>query len=272
MLPKFRAAAVQTSSGEDKSRNLRTAFALVEQAAAAGAQLIALPEMFAFYGRPAQILAAAEEIPGPTSQALCDLARRLAVTLVAGSLCERSTQPAKGYNTSLIIGPDGTVLAQYRKRHLFDVQMAGQVSCRESSWLLAGEKICATSTDCGRIGLAICYDLRFPELFRELVDAGCELFCIPSAFTLATGRDHWEVLLRARAIENQAYVIAPNQFGQHTPGLTTYGHSMIIDPWGTVLATAADGEGVIMAEIDLARVVAVREQLPALVHRRDARS
>jgi len=272
MVSRFRAAAVQISPGEDKTQNLRSAFALVEQAAAEGAQLVALPELFTCLGRPAAVLASAEDVPGPTSQALCDLARRLAITLVAGSFSERSPEPTKAFNTSLLIGPDGSVLAKYRKRHLFDLEIPGQVSCRESSWLLPGDKMCATTTACGRIGQAICYDLRFPELFRQLVDLGCDLFCVPSAFTLATGRDHWEVLLRARAIENQAYVIAPNQFGQHAPGLTTYGRSMIIDPWGTVLATAADGEGVIAADVDLGRVAAVRERLPALAHRRDARS
>jgi deaminated glutathione amidase len=271
MLSRFRAAAIQLSSTEDKPQNLRSACALIEQAAAAGAQLVALPELFTSIGRSAQVLAAAEAIPGPTSQALCDLTRRLGITLVAGSICERSSEPTKGFNTSLVIGPDGAILAHYRKRHLFDLEIPNQVNCRESSWLLPGDRISAASTPCGRIGQAICYDLRFPELFRQLVDAGCELFCVPSAFTLATGRDHWEVLLRARAIENQAYVIAPNQFGQHAPGFITYGRSMIIDPWGTVLATAADGAGLIMAEVDPSRVAAVRKQLPALSHRRDAR-
>ncbi len=249
----FRAAAVQMSSGEDQPHNLRRAFALVEQAAAVGAQLIALPEMFACLGRSAQMVASAEPIPGPTSDALCALVERLSITLVAGSYCEQSPDPQKCFNTSLLIGPAGAILAQYRKRHLFDFEMPGQVSCRESSWLLPGDALCATATDCGTIGQGICYDLRFPELFRELVDLGSDIFCVPSAFTLATGRDHWETLLRARAIENQCYVIAPNQYGQHAPGLTTYGRSMIVDPWGTVMATAIDGEGVIVAEIDLAR-------------------
>jgi predicted amidohydrolase len=268
MFARFRAAVVQMSSGEQPVENLARAGALVEQAVAAGAQLVALPEMFACLGRSAAMVATAEAIPGPTSEALCALARRLSITLVAGSFCERSPDATKCFNTSLLIGPDGTILAQYRKRHLFDLEIPGQVSCRESNWLLPGDAISATETPCGRIGQAICYDVRFPELFRELVDLGCDLFCIPAAFTLATGRDHWEVLLRARAIENQCFVIAPNQYGQHAPGLTTYGRSMIIDPWGTVLATAADGEGVTLAEIDLSRVTQVRERLPALTHRR----
>lgn len=268
MVSSFRAAAVQMSSGENPAENLRATVALVERAAAEGAQLVALPETFACLGRAAQMVASAESIPGPTSEALCDLARRLNITLAAGSYCERSPDPTKAFNASLLIGPEGVVLAHYRKRYLFDLVIPGQVDCRESSWLLPGENLCVTATPHGRIGQAICYDLRFPELFRQMVDLGCQIFCVPAAFSLATGRDHWEVLLRARAIENQAYVIAPNQYGQHAPGLTTYGRSMIVDPWGTVLATAADGEGIIFADVDLARVDAVRTRLPALAHRR----
>jgi len=281
----FRVAAVQMMSGEDPAQNLRAAVSLVEQAAAGGAQLVALPEMFLCYGRPSKILAAAESIPGPTSDTLCDLARRLKITLVAGSFCERaaephtpvqpaaptaqpSAHPERGFNTSLMISPTGEIIATYRKRHLFDLEIPGEVKSRESSWLIAGDAICVTDTPFGRVGQAICYDLRFPEMFRALVDAGATLVCIPSAFTAATGRDHWEVLLRARAIENQLYVIAPNQFGPHAPGMTSYGHSMIIDPWGAVLATLTEGEGLIFSEVDLARVQTIRQRLPALDHRR----
>lgn len=264
----FRVAAAQMSSGEDAAINLRSAVALVEEAAAGGAQLVALPEMFLCYGRPSVILAAAEPIPGPVSDVLCALARRLNITLVAGSFCERSTQPNRGFNTSLLIGPDGAIAATYRKRHLFDVEIPGEVRSRESSWLAAGDAICVTDTPCGRIGQAICYDLRFPELFRALVDLGAMLVCVPSAFTAVTGRDHWEVLLRARAIENQLYVIAPNQFGPHAPGMESYGRSMIVDPWGTVLATLPTGEGLIFSEVDLSRVASIRARLPALRHRR----
>ncbi|HEY2839326.1 MAG TPA: carbon-nitrogen hydrolase family protein [Pirellulales bacterium] len=268
MPTRFRVAAVQMSSGEDPAVNLRAAVALVEQAAAGGAQLVALPEMFLCYGSPKAILAAAETIPGPTSDVLCQLARRLNITLVAGSFCERGPQPDRGFNTSLLIGPDGAIRATYRKRYLFDVEIPGAVQSRESTWLTPGDAICVTDTPCGHIGQAICYDLRFPELFRALVDAGATLVCIPSAFTAATGRDHWEILLRARAIENQLYVIAPNQFGAHAPGMTSYGRSMIVDPWGIVLATAPEGAGLIFSELDLSRVATIRERLPALRHRR----
>ena len=198
MVASFRAAAVQMSSSEDKAANLRAAVTLVEQAAAGGAQFVVLPEMFLCLGRPAQILASAESIPGPTSAGLCDLARRLRITLVAGSYCERSPVAGKGFNTSLLINPGGMILARYRKRHLFDLDIAGQVHCRESDWLLAGDEVCSTNTPCGPVGQAICFDLRFADLFRQLIDAGSEILCIPSAFMLATGRDHWEVLLRPR--------------------------------------------------------------------------
>jgi deaminated glutathione amidase len=264
----YRAAAVQMSSGEDTAANLLSATQWIEQAAAAGAHLVVLPEMFVCLGRVEAMLASAEGIPGPTSDALCQLARRLRITLVAGSFAERSPRPDKVYNTSLLIGPDGAILARYRKMHLFDVDLPGQVSLDESSWITAGDQTAATSTPQGCIGQAICYDLRFPELFRQLADAGADVICVPAAFTLPTGRDHWEVLVRARAIENQAFVVAANQFGRHTPQLTSYGRSMIVDPWGTPLAIGADGVGLAMADIDLTRMAEIRRRLPALEHRR----
>lgn len=267
----YRAAAVQMSSGEDVAANLASATHGVEQAAAAGARLVVLPEMFACLGRVEAIVASAETIPGPTSDALCQLARRLQIILVAGSFAERSPRPDKVYNTSLLMGPDGAILASYRKIHLFDVDLPGQVSLTESSWIVPGDATATVATPLGCIGQAICYDLRFPELFRELADAGADVICVPAAFTLPTGRDHWEVLARARAIENQAFVVAANQFGRHTPQLTTYGRSMIVDPWGTPLAVAADGVGIAMAEIDLARMQEIRRRLPALDHRRTRR-
>ena len=266
---RFHAAAVQLTSTEDKAENLRTALAQVEKAAAAGASLIVLPELFTCLGRPAAVLAAAENVPGETSEALCRIGTPPAGHTRGWQYLRAFARSRQGIQHQPAHRARRHILAQYRKRHLFDLEIPGQVNCRESSWLMPGETICAADTRCGRIGLAICYDLRFPELFRQLAARGCQLFCVPAAFTLATGRDHWEVLLRHRAIENQAYVIASNQFGQHAPGLTTYGRSMIIDPWGTVLATAADGAGIIAAEVDLARVAAVRTQLPALAHRRD---
>jgi len=263
----YLAAAVQLSSTEDKSANLRSVTRLVEQAAAQDARLIALPEMFNCLGRFDAIVAQAEAIPGPTSQTMSDLARRLGIFLLAGSIAE-SAPSGKAYNTSLLFGPGGELLASYRKMHLADVDLPGQVTLKESRWILPGEDVVATPTACGTIGHATCFDLRFPELFRALLDAGTQVALVPSAFTLQTGRDHWDILLRARAIENQMFVIAPNQCGTHTPELATYGHSAIIDPWGTVLASLGDEEGIALAEIDLARVSEIRTRLPALQHRR----
>ena len=262
------AAAVQLTARADKERNVNTAERLVEEAAQRGAGLVALPELFTCLAEPEVIVANAEPIPGPISRRLSALAARLRITLVAGSLAEQSSIAGKVQNTSLLFGADGRQLALYRKIHLFDVQIPGQVSFRESEFMIPGQEVVVTDTPAGRLGQATCYDLRFPELFRRLVDAGAQIMAVPSAFTLATGRDHWEVLLRARAIENQVYLIAPNQYGRHTASIQTYGRSMIVDPWGTVLATAPDGEGVITAELDLHRQEEIRQHIPALQHRR----
>jgi predicted amidohydrolase len=264
----YRAAAIQMNSGEDSAANLATAAKLVEEAAREGAQLVVLPEMFACLGRWEVMVASAESIPGPTSRLLADLARRLKITLVGGSFCETSDSQGKVFNTSLLLGPEGNELARYRKIHLFDVELSDQMSFKESRWLAPGDRVASTTTECGQLGQAICYDLRFSELFARLADAGTEVLCLPSAFTLATGRDHWEVLVRARAIENQAYVVAANQVGRHTEQWVSYGHSMIVDPWGSVLALAQDDEQIIVADIDLDRVAHIRSRLPALANRR----
>jgi len=261
--------AVQMTSGADKARNLETAIRLVEEGAASGARLIALPELFNCLGSTETIAEQAEPVPGPTSRAMGELAARLQITLLAGSIAERVDGADKVFNTSLLFSPDGERLACYRKIHLFDIDLRGQVTFQESSFMQAGDRLVVTETAIGRLGQATCYDLRFPELFRRLVDAGAEVLCVPAAFTLPTGRDHWQPLLRARAIENQAYVIAPNQYGHNSPGIVTYGRSAIIDPWGVPLAAASDGETVITAEIDLDHQAEIRERLPALRHRRN---
>lgn len=268
MAGKVLIAAVQLNSGEDKDANVAAATALVEEAARAGARFVALPELFTCLGQPERIVAAAEPVPGPTSEHLSRLAARCQITLLAGSLAERSDDATRIHNTSLLFGPDGATLAVYRKRHLFDIDLPGRVTICESSWVVPGGPLAVSDTEVGRVGQAICYDLRFPELFRTLSERGAELIAVPAAFTATTGRDHWSVLLRARAIENQAYVVAPNQWGRHGGGLESYGRSTIIDPWGTQLAVAPDGAGWIMAELDHARLATVRAQLPALVHRR----
>ena len=263
------AAAIQMNSGEDKQSNLDTAIRLVEQAAARGAELIALPELFNCLGRFEAVVEAAEPIPGPPSDTMGSLGARLQITLCAGSICEQSSTAGKGYNTSLLFGPEGKLLARYRKIHLFDIDLPRQVTIQESRYIVPGDTVIASETPLGRLGQATCYDLRFPELFRRLADHAVEIMILPSAFTRPTGRDHWEILLRARAVENQAYLIAPNQCGYHTPELVSYGHSAIVDPWGRLLASAPeDSEEVILAELTHNQLEHVRTNLPALKHRR----
>lgn len=271
-----RAAAVQMTCGPDKNANLATAVRLVESAAQRGASLVVLPELFQSLGPAARMWELAEEIPGDTSRAMSALALRLKVTLVAGSIAERDVSAANAvaeasrrvFNTSLMFGPDGRERVRYRKQHLFDVDLPGRVSVQESAWCGAGTFDSVCETPAGRVGQAICYDLRFPELFRRLANSRVEIIALPAAFARATGRDHWEILLRARAIENQAFVVAANQCGRVTPQLDTYGHSMIVDPWGNVLAAAGDDEDVIVAELDFESMREIRGQLPALEHRR----
>ena len=269
MARSFTAAAVQMNSGVDKQVNLRTAERLVREAANAGATLVALPEMFNCFGAFEIITASAEPIPGPTSLWLADLARELSITLVGGSLCEVEPKTDQRFNTSLVFAPDGTTLATYRKMHLFDVDLPEGVSVCESKWITAGSEVVAVDTSLAQLGLSICYDLRFGALYRKLADATAEVLLVPAAFTTHTGRDHWQVLLRARAIESQAFVIAPNQWGEHEPNLSTYGHSMIIDPWGKVHGVLEEGDGYVLAEIDLDYLHTVRAQLPSLAHRRE---
>ncbi len=261
-------AAIQMNTVASKPDNVAAATRLVGEAVDRGASLVALPELFNCLADPDTMVAQAESIPGPTSNAMSELAARFNITLVAGSLAER-TETGKIFNTSLLIGPEGKELARYRKLHLFDIDLPGEVTFKESRNMEFGDRIAVTETRFGPIAQATCYDLRFPELFRVHVDLGAKILVLPAAFTMATGRDHWEILLRARAIENQMYVIAPNQSGHHANNLQTYGRSLIIDPWGTVLATAPDGEGVIIAEIDLDRLASIRSHLPCLQHRRN---
>ena len=264
---RFLAAAVQLNAGPDKEANVAAAAALVREAARRGAELIVLPEMFAWRGPRAGEDAAAEPVPGPTSDGLAAWARELGIILVGGSLLERSPRAGRFHNTCTVYGRDGTLLARYRKVHLFDVDIPGHVTHRESDSKLPGDAVVTVPTDLGMLGLAICYDLRFPELFRRLSTAGAELVCLPSAFTFATGAHHWEILVRARAIENQVYVVAPNQIGPTPSGIQDFGHSLIVDPWGTPLARAANTHAAIVAEIDRDYLARVRRELPCLEHR-----
>jgi predicted amidohydrolase len=264
----LRVAAVQLSSTADPAANLAVADRLTRAAAADGASLIVLPEKWTAMGSDEQLRAAAQTLDGPAMQWARAIARELGVELVAGSIVELVPEREKLSNTCVHVGPDGGLKAVYRKLHMFDVQVAGR-SYRESDLEDPGEEIVLTETADGlQLGLSICYDLRFPELYRILAVRGALVFPLPAAFTLATTRDHWETLIRARAIENQAFVIAANQIGEHPGGNRSGGRSMIVDPWGIVLAQAPDGEGHIVAELDLQRLGEIRAQLPSLANRR----
>jgi predicted amidohydrolase len=265
---KFLAAAVQMLATADKEGNLRQAEAWVREAVARGARVVALPEVFNWRGARGAEREAGEPIPGPTAERMSRLARELGIYLLAGSFLETIPESPKVYNTSVLFGPAGQLLGRYRKIHLFDVQLERGVLAAESESRASGERAVVVETELCRMGLTVCYDLRFPELFRALVDHGAELVFVPSAFTALTGEAHWEPLLRARAIENQVYVIAPNQIGKAPNSFDTYGNSMIVDPWGRVVARSSDARGVICAEIDLDYLAKVRRELPALAHRR----
>ena len=234
-------------------------------AAADGAELVALPEKWNLLGSGEQLLAGAETLDGPSLTAAREWARELGIHLLAGSVSERGGEKAS--NTSVLIGPDGGDLAVYRKIHMFDVD-AGGVSYRESEHEQPGSALVTAPLAEVELGLGVCYDLRFPELFRILALRGARLIALPSAFTTATGRDHWEVLLRARAIEDQVFLVAPNQVGTAPPHYDSFGHSAIVDPWGRVLAIAPEGECFVAADLDFAEQDRIRESLPSLANRR----
>jgi predicted amidohydrolase len=267
-MERYLAAAVQMSSGRDRTANLARASALVRDAAARGARLVVLPEVFAWRGARAEEASAAEPVPGPTTEVLAELARTLGIHLCAGSLLERVPGEPRAYNTSCLFDSGGRLVARYRKIHLFDVDLPGRVTVRESATRAPGGEVVAVPTELGTLGLSVCYDLRFPELYRRLARAGAEVLLVPSAFTFPTGAAHWEVLCRARAVENQCYLIAPDQTGTSPHGFADYGDSLIADPWGRVLGRAGDGEGVVTAEIDRAYLARVRRELPCLTHAR----
>ena len=274
----LRAAAVQLNATEDVDRNLETADRLTREAVQRGAQLVVLPEKWTVLGRSEVMEEHAQTLEGPAVEWARQTAAELEIDLIAGSFVEKRDGQTKTSNTSLHIGPDGEIKAAYRKMHMFDVEVEGTVYA-ESAREQAGDEVVITTIGsstpegaAGRIlGMTICYDVRFPELYRALSERGAEILTVPAAFTLATTRDHWEVLLRARAIENQCFVIAANQIGAHPPGNRSGGRSTIIDAWGIPLATAADGETAIVAELDFALLKDVRTRLPALTHRRDPR-
>ena len=261
-------AAIQMNAGPDKDRNIRSAARLVTRAALRWARFILLPETFNFRGKWEKGADIAEDIPGPSTQPLIGIAASRDVWILAGSVYERAPGSKRSYNSSALIGPDGKIKAVYRKLHLFDVSL-GNKKMSESRSCLKGKEPVLASVSGIRTGFSICYDLRFPELYRRYSGMGARILCVPSSFTRATGMAHWEVLLRARAIENQSFVIAPNQFGIGLGGAPTYGRSMIIDPWGGILASASlDREEIIYADLDLVRLERMRMEFPALRHRR----
>lgn len=266
----FLAAVVQLNCTSDEQANWESARGLIERAAGYGARFVATPENTNYLGPHEEKVRRAEPLGGPTCARFADLARGLGIHLLLGSYNEKSDEAGRCYNTSVLFSPEGEILATYRKMHLFDVDVPGGVRFAESATCKPGDAVTVAETPLGRFGLSICYDLRFPELYRRMVDQGAELLTIPSAFTLATGKDHWEPLMRARAIENQCWVLAPAQHGEHDDaGLkASWGHAMIVDPWGLPVAVASDGPGIAMAEIDLERVARVRRAIPVGRHRR----
>ena len=265
----MRAAAVQLNSQEDKQRNLETADRLTRAAVADGANFVLLPEKWTALGEPDDYRRAAETLEdgGPAIDWARSTARELGIDLVAGSISEKRAGQDKLGNTSIHFGPDGEIKAVYRKIHMFDVVVGG-LEYRESEAEDPGDEIVVSETSDGtRFGMTVCYDLRFPELYRIEAIRGARILLVPAAFTKITGEAHWEILLRARAIENQAFVIAADQVGQHPPDKESFGGSMIVDPWGKVLARADDEETFIAADLDLARQDEVRDQLPSLANR-----
>jgi predicted amidohydrolase len=267
----LRVACVQLNASESKADNIEHAGLLVARAAATGADAIVLPEKWNGIGPPDFLRANAESLDdGETVDAMRSWARDHKVTIVGGSIAERREGRDKLSNTSIVFDPDGEIAALYRKIHMFDVEVGGQVY-RESESEEPGEEASrVVDVEGWKLGMTVCYDLRFPELYRILAVDGAEIITVPAAFTLFTGKDHWELLLRARAVENQCYIVAPNQWGAHRDGKASYGRSMIVDPWGVVLAQAPDEDGIIVAELERARMDGIRRALPSLANRQPA--
>ncbi len=265
-------AAIQMTAVADLETNLAVVRRLVNEAATSGAKLAVLPECFPFLGTTEGAkMATAESLdgsPGPIRSTLSELATRHGLWIVGGGMPERiEGDPRRAYNTAVVIAPDGELRARYRKVHLFDVDIPGGATLRESDATAPGESVVVVDIAGAKVGLTICYDLRFPELYRELVmEHGAEVLLVPAAFTAHTGKAHWHLLLRARAIENQAWVVAAAQAGRHNEKRESFGHSMIVDPWGTIAAEQAAGEGVVLSVLDGETVAARRQQMPCLVH------
>jgi deaminated glutathione amidase len=266
-MKRFLCAAVQLNSTDDRERNLQMALDLIDRAAERGAELVALPENADYIGPHGVKVSLAEPVDGPSFSLFADKAKAKGIWLLAGSIAESSTIEGKARNTTVLFDPEGVQRAVYRKIHLFDVDLADGTRLRESDVVEPGRDAMVVETPLAIFGLTICYDVRFPELYRTLSARGAEVLFVPSAFTQHTGKDHWEVLLRARAIENTAWVVAPAQTGDHGRGRRSYGHSMIVDPWGVVVAQCSEGPGFCIAEIDPDRLADVRNEIPSLRHR-----
>ncbi|QQR90297.1 MAG: carbon-nitrogen hydrolase family protein [Myxococcales bacterium] len=266
-----RVAVAQMTSTSDVEANLSAVRRCCNEAHSLGAELLVLPECFAYLGPEEGKFAIAETLPkGGAILDFCrDLAKEFSLELVLGGFWESIPDDSKHvYNSELLLGNDGELKAVYRKIHLFDVDLADGTSLRESDTVCSGTESVLADSVAGKLGLSICYDIRFPELYRRLVDDGAQLIAVPAAFTLTTGKDHWHVLLRARAIETQCYMLAAAQFGKHFGNRVSYGHALIVDPWGCVIAECSDGQGVAVATIDLERQNKIRTSLPSLKHRR----
>jgi predicted amidohydrolase len=262
----MRVAVCQLNAREDRAANLRVARELLARAADRGADVALLPEYTDYLG-PGATAPKPEAVDGEYATFFAEAARELGIWVLAGSFHETGPDD-RTYNTMPVFDRSGSLVAAYRKIHLYDVEIPGRVSYQESRTVAPGEEVVVAPVDGVPVGLSICYDLRFPELYRRLADDGAKILVVPAAFMLHTGRDHWEVLLRARAIENQCYVLAAGQIGDHEPGRTCFGRSMVIDPWGTVLAQMPDGVGVAVADLDVDRIDQVRLELPSLANRR----
>ena len=259
-------AAVQMTSTADRSRNLKSARRLARRAAEDGADLVAFPENFTYLREEGSPLRYRDPLSGELVDQLRELSREIGCHVLAGSIPERVPRSRRICNTSLLLDPRGEIVGLYRKLHLFDVQIRGKVNFRESKTVAPGDRVVALDTPLGRLGLTICYDLRFPELYRRLAFDGARVIFVPAAFTAYTGRYHWLPLLRARAIENQCWIVAPAQTGRHTARRNSFGHTAVFDPWGELVAIRERGAGVVTARIDLDRVDEVRRGLPAMDH------
>jgi len=273
----LRVGAVQLRSGSDLAANLAICKALIDRAVAEGSQLVVLPECFAFLGKGEKDkLAIAERLdgdgaPGPIRSTLAELATRFGITIVGGGMPEREDSAdgtvRRAYNTAVVIDPRGALIARYRKIHLFDIDIPGRATMRESDATAPGTAPCVVEVDGWKVGLTICYDVRFPELYRRLVmDHGAEVLLVPAAFTAHTGRAHWHLLLRARAVENQAYVVAAAEWGRHNERRESFGHSLIVDPWGSVVAERTEDDGVIVHALDRQTLLKTRREMPVLRH------